>query len=127
MLAEPILGTWLFLSLIYQGHSMPRPNPSLKITYTFQSDHTNLLHYHHDGEKGFCERRASYEFDGDHIAQKVTWVNPNNAIWCEKDTDMQMDNESWSQAWIENEKLHLVVPLGDEDLIYVWEKIQNQP
>lgn len=123
MLSESIIGLWLFTSLIYQGQSMPLPNPQLKIHYEFLDTGINTLRYKRDNEEGFCERRAAYEFSGRKLIQQVTWVNPQNAFWCGQDTDMQLGNQSWSDAWIANGKFYLSVPMGEENIIYVWDRL----
>lgn len=123
MIAQTIFGMWLFTSLIYQGHSMPLPNPNLKIYYEFLDTGINTLRYHREGEAGFCERRAAFEFSGSTLVQQVVWVNPQNAPWCSQDTDMQLGNQTWSDTWIENHQLHLTIPMGDEEIIYVWDKV----
>lgn len=123
MVSQTILGMWLFTSLIYQGASMPLPNPDLKITYEFLDTGINTLHYYRKGEQGFCERRAAFEFSGQRMTQQVIWVNPKNAIWCDQDTDMQLGNRSWSDAWIEGKKFYLSIPLSEEEIIYVWDRV----
>lgn len=122
MISSAILGLWLFTSLIYQGESMPLPNPALKIQYQFEDTGLNTLRYHREGEQGFCERRAIYEFVSGKLVQQVVWVNPQNAIWCDQDVDMRLGYQSWTEAWLKDGKLHLVIQMGEEDLIYVWEK-----
>ncbi|MBV2167842.1 MAG: hypothetical protein KUL82_03960 [Bdellovibrio sp.] len=122
MISSAILGLWLFTSLIYQGESMPLPNPALKIQYQFEDTGLNTLRYHREGEQGFCERRAVYEFASGKLVQQVVWVNPQNAIWCDQDVDMRLGYQSWTEAWLKDGKLHLVIQMGEEDLIYVWEK-----
>lgn len=118
-----ILGAWIFTSLIYQGQSMPLPNPNLKIRYEFLADGKNILHYRREGEEGFCERQAIYEHNGRLLIQQVNWVNPNNAMWCSQDTDMQLGSQTWTPAWVEGDKMYLKLKLSDEDLIYVWDRI----
>lgn len=126
MLSQAILGMWLFTSLIYQGQSMPLPNPDLKIYYEFFADGTNTLYYHRKGEEGFCERRATFEFNNEQIAQEVVWVNPDNAIWCGQDTDMQLGYRSWNKARLVNQELHLSLPMGEEEIIYIWSKVPSR-
>lgn len=123
MLSQTLIGLWLFTGLIYQGQQMPLPNPQLKIYYEFQDTGTNSLRYFRDGEEGFCERRAAYEYSGEDLVQQVVWVNPQNALWCNQDTDMQLGNKSWSKAWIDNGHFHLTVPVGEENIIYVWSRV----
>ncbi|MEN0059437.1 MAG: hypothetical protein AAGB31_11430 [Bdellovibrio sp.] len=116
-------GVWLFTGFIYHGEPMPPLNPSLQIRYEFQASGENTLHYFREGEQGFCERRARYEYDGGYLAQQVIWVNPDNASWCSRDTDMQMNNHSVTPMQLEENVLHLILPLGEEELTYVWKKV----
>lgn len=120
MLVESLVGLWLFTGLIFQGQSMPLPNPALKIHYQFEDTGINTLYYYREGESGFCERRAAYEFSGERLTQKVIWVNPANAPWCSQDVDMNLGYSSWTQAWLQDGKFHLVVMMGEDQLIYVW-------
>lgn len=122
MISTSILGLWIFSSLIYQGHPLPLPNPALKISYQFDDIGVNTLHYYREGEKGFCERRAIYEFAGGKLMQQVIWVHPQNTAGCEQDMDMKLGYRSWTPAWLEGVKLHLEVQMGEEHLVYVWEK-----
>lgn len=127
MLLDSVVGIWLFTSLIFQGQSMPVPNPSLKIYYEFQDTGINTLFYQRDGERGFCERRAAYEFSGNNLTQQVIWVNPANAPWCSQDLDMQLGYRSWTQAWLREGKFHLSVMMGEDQLIYVWSATDQLP
>lgn len=120
-----LLGLWLFTSLIYQGQPMPPPNPDLRIYYQFEDTGINTLHYYREGEQGFCERRAVFEYANQNLMQQVVWVHPENAPWCGQDLDMQLGYQSWSPAILQDGKLHLSVQMGDENLIYVWEKQKN--
>ncbi len=122
MISGALFGLWLFTSLIYRGETLPPPNPNLVIHYLFEDNGMNTLRYHREGDQGFCERRAAYEISGTEIVQQVLWVNPENALWCDQDMDMRLGHESRTQIWVSDEKLHLVVQMGDEDLIYVWER-----
>lgn len=122
MFLNALIGVWLFTGLIFQGQDMPLPNPDLQIHYQFEEGGTNVLSYHRIGEQGFCERRAIYEFDGNTLIQQVTWLNPNNAPWCAQDPDMQIGYKSWSKAWLRDGKFHLAVMMGEDNLIYVWDR-----
>lgn len=121
-MVNALWGLWFFTSLIYQGNSLPPPNPDLQISYHFEDSGINTLRYFRIGEQGFCERRAIYEFSRDTLRQQVVWLHPDNASWCGQDVDMQLGYESWSPAWLKNGKFHLAVMMGEENLIYVWER-----
>lgn len=127
MMSGALLGLWFFTSLIYRGEDLPLPNPALRIQYHFEETGFNTLRYHREGEEGFCERRALYEFSAERLVQQVVWVNPQNAIGCDQDMDMRLGYQSWTPAWIKDGKFHLAVQMGEENLIYVWEKRTVEP
>jgi hypothetical protein len=120
-----LLGSWLFVSMIYNGVVMAPPNPNLVITYEFRDDGTNLLHYHRKGEKGSCDRMALYEFSGQEIFQQVTWVAPHNADSCSQDPDMRLGTASKTHAELKNGKFYLNLRMGDDEVIYVWDKTSS--
>ncbi|WP_413558926.1 hypothetical protein [Bdellovibrio sp. HCB209] len=122
MIAESIVGLWLFTSLLYQGHEIPRPNPALQIQYEFSEDGTNSLRYHRDDEEGFCERRALYQFAEETLLQEVMWVNPQNASWCGQDSDMQLGRKTLSHVWFKDGRLYLDIGMGDEIISYIWNR-----
>lgn len=115
-------GAWVFVGLIYQGHNLPPPNPDLRLEYRFEESGRNTLSYHRRNERGFCEREALYRWDGSVLYQKVETLHPDNAPWCGDDRDMQAGFESWSRAWIENDRFHLALSLGEEEIIYLWDR-----
>ena len=121
-MTQSIVALWLFSSLIYNGQQIPPPNPMLKIYFQFESNGENTLHYFREGERGYCRRKAHYEFFNKQLKQKINWVDPQNASWCAQDPDMQMGRETTTSAWIEGSSLYLKFPMGEQDLIYVWEK-----
>lgn len=120
-----LIGIWMYVSLIYQGQPMPKPNPELKMTYTFYNNYINEIFYYRENETGFCKRKAEYKLQSDTIIQKVVEVDPANSFNCDQDTDMQMNNISAAKYIVEKNKLYLILPLGDETLTYVWEKQNN--
>lgn len=119
-----LIGIWMYASLIYQGHPISRPDPSLQMYYTFESESINEIFYYRSGEKGFCKRKAKYTILKDEILQTVISVDENNADFCAQDTDMQIGNVSSAKFEIENNSLMLHLPLGDETIIYVWKKLE---
>lgn len=115
-----ILGVWFFSSLIYNGASLPRPNPDLIMTLNFQDKQINTLHYSRNNEVGFCERKAQYEYDGKNLKQTVIWVNPDNAPSCSQDADMRLGQVSTTPVRTDKEALYMDLPLGEEQLTFVW-------
>lgn len=120
-----LIGLWLYTSLIYQGQPLARPNPELKIYYSFENESVNEIFYFRENETGTCRRKAEYEIVDAEIRQKVTIVDPANAEICAQDTDMQLGNYSATKFEVIDDKLYLHLPLGEETLIYVWEKING--
>jgi hypothetical protein len=119
-LAEPLIGLWLFTSVFYQGHELPPPNPTLHIQYEFADTGVNTLRYYREGENGFCERRALYEYASENLLQEVVWVNPENASWCDQDSDMRLGQRTRNRAWIEDGRFKLEMNLGEETITYIW-------
>jgi hypothetical protein len=117
-----LIGVWLYASLIYQGVPMNKPNPDLIMSISFISDTTNEIYYYRKNEAGFCKRTASYIVADGILRQEVIAVDENNASFCSQDTDMQLGNISNTPYEIKDQKLLLTLPLGEENLIFVWEK-----
>lgn len=120
-----LIGLWLYTSLIYQGQPMDRPNLALKMYYSFESESVNEIFYYRDNEPGSCRRKAEYQIVDSEIRQKVTTVDAANADSCGQDTDMQLGNYSATKFEIIGNKLYLHLPLGEEILTYVWEKVND--
>lgn len=118
-----LIGIWMFVSMIYQGQPMNPPNPALKIYYNFQSETQNELFYYRENENGSCRRTAEYKLTQSEIQQKVTSVDEQNAFFCSQDSDMQLGNISNVKYEMVDDKLYLYLPLGEEQLVYVWKKI----
>lgn len=118
-----LIGIWMYASLIYQGHPIPKPNPDLKMFYTFKSNQQNEIYYYRVNENGFCRRTATYEIlDSNKLVQKVIEVDPENADFCGQDPDMQLDRVTEVKFELKDEKLFLELQLGEDILVYVWEK-----
>lgn len=120
-----LIGIWLYTSLIYQGHPIPRPNPALQMYYTFESNNVNEIFYYRTDEKGFCKRKAKYQIDNNEILQTVISVDENNADFCAQDTDMQIGNTSKTRFETTDNTLMLYLPLGEETIIYVWKRAEQ--
>lgn len=116
-------GLFLFSYLIFRGAEFPKPNPDLNMWFEFESKGINTLHYTRANEKGFCERKANYEYDGKTLKQKIIWVHPENASWCSNDPDMQLGQETTSKMQVKDNKLFLDLNLAEDVLTLVW--IQN--
>lgn len=122
-----ILGLWLFVGLIYRGAPMAPPNPDLKITFSFESSNRNELFYYRVGERGFCRRWAQYEIQDGFLKQTITEVDPENNSSCSQDTDMQMGRTSVTPIELTEKELHLRLPLGEEELIYIFQRQIDSP
>lgn len=121
-----LLGTWKFTELIYEGHTVPAPNPNLDLRFTFQLDRTSILRWFRTDEAGFCERKALFEVHDDQwLYQKVTWLHPDNDSSCSSDVDMRLGRETFTQYAIEDDKLLLYFDLDGKPLIYVLSRIHS--
>lgn len=117
-----INGLWRFVGHVYRGEIIPPFNEKLVLTFQFFEDGTDILKWYRIGENGFCERTASYQYDGYYLSQQVIAANPNNAFECGQDTDMRVGTKSISPFYQKNGKMYLELPLGEETLVYIWEK-----
>lgn len=106
---------------------MAPPNPDLKITFSFESSDRNELFYHRLGERGFCRRWAKYEIQDGLLKQTITEVDAENNSSCGQDTDMQLGRSSATPFEIHGDRLHLRLPLGEDELIYVFERQTESP
>ena len=120
--ATEIIGRWKFTEYIYNGQTLPLPNPKLQLFFEFNQTGSNRLWWTRDNEPGFCERIGLYNFDGDTLEDQVVWVNPNNHIECAKHEDMIMGQIAKNKVTIIGNKLHLHLALKGEPFVYVWEK-----
>ena len=119
-----LLGIWIFSAVFYQGHLMDPPNPNLKLYYSFLSQTRNEIYYYRDDEKGYCKRWAEYKADVQNIEQTVVEVDSQNNSVCSNDSDMLMNTHSVVKYEIINNELNLHLTLGDEEIIYIFTKIQ---
>lgn len=121
-LSSEIWGHWKYLGYIYQGYFQDSPNPDLVMTFEFYQDGTDLLHWYRIGQRGFCERRGRYQFDGETLIDEVFWVNPKNARDCSADPDMRLGQKTTTAMTRDRDKIYMELPLSDEVVIYVWER-----
>lgn len=117
-----LLGTWLFHKYKYRGKELPAPNPDLQMFFSFLPDGTNQLMYYRTGQEGFCERKATFNWDGQVIRQKTYWVNEKNAIECSSDPDMQPGREANNRLYILDDQLNLEMPLSDDVITFIWKR-----
>ncbi|MFP5518747.1 MAG: hypothetical protein ACLGGX_02495 [Bdellovibrionia bacterium] len=121
MIAETILGLWLFQSMSQGGVELPS-NPAWELRFEFREDGVNTLYYKRADEDGFCERNAVYEYAGEELIQQVTWVNPNNASWCGSDVDMQLGHTAKNKLVVKGNMMELYIPFPGEEVVYHWKK-----
>lgn len=119
-----IIGIWLFTAVLYQGHLMDPPNPDLHLYYTFMSETRNEVYYYRNDEKGYCKRWADYNATTDHIEQTVVELDPTNNDSCSGDSDMIMNAHSIVKYEITNGQLYLHLPLGEEEVVYIFSRTQ---
>ena len=123
-IANFLLGIWLFTGIVYRGEELPRPNPNLQMQIMFLNDRQFKIQYSYTGESGFCESASDYSYyqEGNLLHSKVVWLNPENSSTCDQDPDMRIGNQAVSEIYFKDDKLHLKLRLGDEDIVLLWEK-----
>lgn len=119
---DPLLGTWFYVGFIYEGNEYPRPNPNLKMYFSFFDTQKVRLYYRWDDEQGFCHRVASYQYKVpiEELYQKVEWVDERNMSKCSADSDMQLNKETLTHVRFLNGRMLLDLPLGDKILTMLW-------
>jgi hypothetical protein len=120
---DSIVGKWTYYKKIYQGKEMPeQPGATLRLQFEFHADGTDSLSWHHEGEHDHCYRRGEYKVEGDMLIDKVVWVDPENSPQCASDPDMQDGKSSRTPIHFENGDLFTKIPLGEEEIFFVWKK-----
>jgi hypothetical protein len=118
-----IVGHWKVEALILDGVRQPPFNPDLVLEFDFFPDGRSRLLWYRNDEDGFCEREGHYVFDGEHLSDEVTWVNPNNRRDCGSDPDMRLGRKTVTRAQLHNgNELWVYFPVAERELIYVWVK-----
>lgn len=118
-----LIGLWMYSGLIFQGAPIPKPSPELVIYFNFINQYENSIMYFRQGERGSCERHATYSVKGNQLKQTIIAVNEANADICSQDPDMQKDRSSITEYEIKDGQLYLHLQLGEDQLIYVWLRI----
>lgn len=116
-----VLGHWKFEEIIYQGNRVPRPDPSLYLTWTFYQNGTARLYWDRGGAD-FCERFSHYQIQQDFLSEKVFSVNPANGANCASDPDMQVGASSKVRITVLEDEVLLHIPISNEELTYVLKK-----
>lgn len=98
-------------------------NPSSDSILSFFADGTDRLYWWHEGDADFCERRGEYSIELPLLVDKIVWVNPKNTFQCSRDPDMQLGKIARTPTSFSGGDFLLHLPLGDETLTYVWQKI----
>ena len=120
-----IVGSWIFTGMLISGEWSPPINPNLVMKFEFYEDGINRLNYYRKDEQGTCDRKALYDYDGETLYQRVTWVSKENDSRCFEDPDMQLGSETKTNATLKGSQIFMEVQVGDEVIIYIWDKILN--
>lgn len=112
------IGEWKLSAMIYRGQSIPLPNPDLYLSWSFFPNGTERLYWDRGGAE-FCERFAHYSISNDYLQESTFAINPQNAMDCAQDPDMQVGRETKTQIQVLPGELRLKFQMGEEDLIYV--------
>lgn len=116
-LAE-LQGAWKLSAMEYKGQNLPLPNPDLFLTWTFYANGTERLYWDRGGEE-FCERFAHFSVADGYLKEVTFALNPKNSIECSRDPDMQMGKETLTQIQILEKQLRLLIPMGEDELVYI--------
>ncbi len=124
-----LIGTWLYVGVIYEGQRLPPPNPKIHLRWEFREVGLNRLTSWISGEHGFCDREAIFWHHEDTglLSQQILWVNPENRFDCSQDEDMLLGRESWSALDIVDGELHVTAEMGGQNLILVWTPDREAP
>jgi hypothetical protein len=127
-LSFSLIGSWVFDEVIYRGERAPRPNEDLKLCAEYDDEGKSHLIWFREGEDGFCERWGTYKFADGQLIDQITRVNQKNAAECATDPDMQPDKVTETPVELVSEdEMHMTLRLGDEDLIYIWKRMDQCP
>lgn len=117
---EVLIGKWQAIGYLYQEHFIQPPDPQLLLTFEFFPDGTDILYWKNKKEDSFCERYGKWHVKDNLLIDEIVGTNPNNGWDCGGDPDMEIGRINESEFWREDGKLHTVIPLGDEFIVYVW-------
>lgn len=119
-------GIWILNNVIQSGVERPPMNPDIKLTYTFNKDNTSRLYwFNKNNPDEFCERKGIYSYNNRYIHDETTWVNPENALDCQRDPDMQMGKYTQTLAPILKGRLMLHIPVSETVVIYVFDQVPS--
>lgn len=122
-----VIGLWHFVEMEWNGNRMPPRDPRLSLCFEFHSSGESRLYWTYDDGKTFCERKGVYSVSEGSILDEVVWVNPKNRSDCGDDPDMRKGRTSVTPYdWNENGQLRLTLPMGAEDIVYIWDRIEKE-
>ena len=125
--SQPFIGDWKWVLMHYQNHFLPPPNPNLILTYHFYPDGTDRLFWTYKNDLGvFCERKGNFTIDDGNIVDTIYWVNPDNAIECSRDPDMQLGKTTITPAKIIEGQLHLFLQFGNNHSLYLEKNFRSK-
>lgn len=117
---ESLVGTWKFTDYIYNGQTLPAPNPNLDLRFSFDQKGFSFLKWFRTDEAGFCERLATYKTKTENwLYQKTVWINPSNDPSCANDLEMHLGYETITAFKVQDRKLFLELSLNGEPFIYI--------
>lgn len=113
--------------MIYEDHVLDLPNPDLQLTFSFFQNHSLRIYWDRKDPSVFCESMSNWTLktDGSGISQiqlDTFAVNPMNAADCSGDPDMTLGKKESVPIWIQDSSLMMTFRLGDQDLIYIFNK-----
>lgn len=124
--SSELWGEWSFLKAVRAGHEIFPPGMAEHIEFIFDQEGYNSLIYRDEMGRVLCQRRARYDWNGEKLMQRITWVSPGNDPSCSSDPDMQLGKTAINTAYIKNNDLYINILLSDETLSYIWKrKVKN--
>jgi len=125
--ASVLDGHWFFYKKIYQNQHMPEPpSATLRMHFEFSPEGESTLYWWHEGEGDYCHRKGRYLVEKDQLVDEVTWLDPKNTHFCGNDPDMQLGRRTRTPFYFSGPDLALRFHLGDENLDFVWKKIEEE-
>lgn len=118
-----LIGKWQAIGYIYQETLIQPPDPQLTLTFQFFEDGTDILYWKNKNEDFFCERTGKWFVKDGILFDEIVSTNPANHWDCSADPDMEIGRKNESQFWVKDGFLNTVIPLGDENLVYVWKSV----
>jgi len=118
-----LVGTWLFVAMIYSGQRLPPRDPKLHLTYELRADGSDRLAWDYGPGRESCSREGLWNAADGRIEDEVVSVDPANSPTCSSDPDMTPGRRTSTPYDLREGELLLHFGLASEELLYVWRRI----